>query len=259
MTIGKKIIGGYIVVLALLALVMFIAFYSFARIQATYDGFIDVDEQLVEGAGKLRIELNDQIANYRGILLYPDLLKSYLEELQTNRRRFGEIVGSMRQHVRSAEGRGMLEEIAALQAKNEQVQDRVIELARSGKLAEALALGIKEVRPLNRAQDDKTERFRERELKLMAEGRADLAATVNLLTLVIWGASLLALIVGLSTGFLLSRAITRQLRESITQLSSSSSEILATTTQVAAGAAETAAAVSETTATIEEVKQTAQL
>ena len=259
MTIGKKIIGGYIVVLALLALVMFIAFYSLARIQATYDGFIDVDAQLAEGASKLRFELNDQIGNYRGILLYPDLQKSYLEELQANRRRFSEIVGSMRQLVRSAEERGMLEEITALQAKNEHAQDRVIELARQGKHAEALALGVKEVRPLNRAQDDKTERFRERERKLMAEGRADLAATVNLLTLVIWGTSLLALLIGLSTGFLLSRAITRQLRESITQLSSSSSEILATTTQVAAGAAETATAVSETTATIEEVKQTAQM
>ena len=88
MTIGKKIIGGYAVVLALLAIITFVAFYSLARIQATYDGFIDVDAQLVEGAGKLRFELNDQVANYRAILLYSDSQKSYLEELQVNRRRF---------------------------------------------------------------------------------------------------------------------------------------------------------------------------
>ena len=259
MTIGKKIIGGYIAVLVLLAFVMFIAFYSLTRMQATYDGFIDVDAQLVEGAGKLRFELSDQVANYRGILLYSDLLKSYLEELQTNRRRFNEIIESMRRLVRSAEGRSVLEEIAALQAKNELTQDRVIELVRQGKHAEALVLGIKEVRPLNAALIDKTERFRDRELKRMAEGRADLVAVVHFLTRVISGVSMLALIVGLGAGFLLSRAITRQLRESIVQLSSSSAEILATTTQVAAGAAETATAVSETTATVEEVKQTAQL
>lgn len=58
-------------------------------------------------------------------------------------------------------------------------------------------------------------------------------------------------------GFWLTRTITRQLKESITQLSSSSAEILATTTQVASGAAETASAVTETTATVEEVKQAA--
>ncbi|KVW94802.1 methyl-accepting chemotaxis protein [Thiobacillus denitrificans] len=259
MTIGKKIIGGYAVVLGLLAIVMFVAFYSLDRVQATYDGFIDVDEQLVEGADRLRFELNDQVGNYRGILLYPDLRKSYLEDLQTNRRRFGEIVGTMRQLVRSAEGRGMLDEIAALQAKNELAQDGVIELARQGKRAEALALGIEEVRPISTTLIDQAERFRDRELKLMAEGRAELAATVNLLTWVMWGASLLALVVGLAIGFYLSRAITRQLRESIAQIASSSSEILATTSQVASGAAETATAVSETTATVEEVKQTAQL
>ncbi len=259
MTIGKKIVGGYVIVLALLAIVMLTALYSLARIQATYGDFIDVDEQLVQSADRLRFELNDQVANYRGILLYPDLQKDYLEALQANRRHFSKIVGTMRQLVRSAEGRDMLDEIAALQAKNEQAQDGVIELARQGKHAEALALGIEEVRPLNASLIDKAERFRDRELKLMAEGRADLAATVKLLTLVMWSTSLLALVVGMAIGTLLSRAITRQLRENITQLSSSAAEILATTTQVASGAAETATAVSETTATVEEVKQTAQL
>jgi len=66
--------------------------------------------------------------------------------------------------------------------------------------------------------------------------------------------ALLALI-----GFLVTRTITNQLRESIALLSSSSSEILATTTQVASGSAETATAVSETTSTVEEVRQTVEL
>jgi len=259
MTIGRKIIGGYAVVLALLAIVIFVGFYTLDRVQASYDGFINVDEQLVKGAGRLRFELSDQVANYRGILLYSDLRKNYLDDLQANRRRFGEIVATMRQLTRSAKGRGMLDEIVALQAKNEQAQDEIIELERQGKRAEALAQGIENVRPLNDALLDKAERFRGRELKLMAESRAELAATVRLLTLVIWGASLFALVFGLAIGFYLSRAITRQLRESIARIASSSSEILATTTQVAAGAAETATAVSETTATVEEVKQTAQL
>jgi len=60
-------------------------------------------------------------------------------------------------------------------------------------------------------------------------------------------------------GFLIVRAITHELRESIGRLATSAAEILATTTQVAASAVQTATAVSETTATVEEVKQTAQL
>jgi len=48
----------------------------------------------------------------------------------------------------SGEGREMVHEIATLQAKHEQAQQRVIALAQQGKRAEALVLGIKEVRPL---------------------------------------------------------------------------------------------------------------
>ncbi|KAF0158990.1 MAG: methyl-accepting chemotaxis sensory transducer, partial [Rhodocyclaceae bacterium] len=252
MSIGKKIIGGYLVVLALLALVVLVAFYSLARIQTTYNGFIDVDEQLVEGADQLRFELRSQIARYRAILLYPDLQEKYQEELRTDHRQFKEVVEKMRRAVLTGEGRTMLDEIAAQQAKSEQAQTRVIDLARQGKRAEALALGIKEVRPLSASLIEKVRSFRDRQVRLVEDERAKLTATVNLLTLVMVGAALLALVAGLTIGIYLSRSITRQLRESIAQIASSSGEILATTTQVASGAAETAAAVSETTATVEE-------
>ena len=259
MTIGKKIIGGYVVVLALLALVTATAFYSLDRVQATYDRFIDVNERQVGGANELRFELRDQIAHYRAILLYPDLQKQYWEELQADHRQFTEVIEKMRQLVVSSEGLDKLNEIAALQAKNEQAQERVVELAQRGESAEALALGIKEVLPLNTALIDKVTSFREQQMKLESDGRDELAATVKLFTLTMAIVSLLGLVVGISIGVYLSRSITRQLRESINQLSSSASEILATTTQVASGAAETVAAVTETTATVEEVKQTAQL
>ena len=81
MTISKKIIGGYAIVLALLVLVTGIAFYSLEKTQATYDRFLDVNERLVDGANELRFELRDQVAHYRGILLYPDLQKKYWDEL----------------------------------------------------------------------------------------------------------------------------------------------------------------------------------
>jgi methyl-accepting chemotaxis protein len=257
MTIGKKIIGGNAIVLVLLTIIAIVAFYSIDRVQATYNRFLDVNERLVDGANELRFDLRNQIAHYRGILLYPDQQKKYWDELQNDHRQFTEIVEKMRRLVISPEGLAMLNEIAAIQVKHEQGQERVVDLAQRGKRAEALALGIEEVRPLSQTLIEQMEMFRERELKLEAEGRADLAAKVNFFTLTMGVVSLLAVVTTLSIGFYLSRSITRQLRETINQLSSSSSEILATTTQVASGAAETASAVSETTATVEEVKQTA--
>lgn len=259
MTIGRKLIGGYAIVLALLVLVTGIAFYSLEKTQATYNSFLDVNERLVDGSNELRFELRGQTAHYRAILLYPDLQKKYWDDLQNAYRQFAATIEKMRRLVLSAEGLDMLNEIAAIQAQHEQGQERVVNLAQHNKRAEALALGIKEVRPLTDALTGKVERFREREMKLEAEGRAELEAKINFFMLTMSVAALLDIIAGLGIGIYLTRTITRQLRASIDQLSTSSAEILATTTQVAAGAAETASAVSETTATVEEVKQTAQV
>jgi methyl-accepting chemotaxis protein len=259
MTIGKKIIGGYAIVLALLAIVMGVAFYSLGRVQATYSRFLDVDERLLESASELRSLAYAQTAHYRGVLLYPELQKQSQDLLQDNDRRFKQVLERMRRLADPTEGRDLVNEIAALQEKLERARQGVVQLALDKKHAEALALGSKEVRPLNAAVIEKAGQFHERQSKLLAEARAGLAATVNLFLLAMAVVSLLALLAGLTIGFYLSRAITRQLRESVTQLASSAAEILATTTQVASGAAETATAVSETTATVEEVKQTALL
>ncbi len=259
MTITKKLVGGYVVVLALFAIVAVVAFYSLHRTQTTYDRFLDVNERLADAAGQLRFELRSQRALYRGILLYPDQEEPYSRELEASYRAFNAIVDSMRALVFTADGTALLNEIVALNAKHEQALRRVLDLARQGKRAEALSLGIKDVRPLNEELAGKAKQLRDRELKLEADARAELAQTTAFLTTMIVFISLGGLVAGLAIAFYLSRAITRQLKESISQLSASASEILATTTQVASGAAETATAVSETTATVEEVKQTAQV
>jgi methyl-accepting chemotaxis protein len=193
------------------------------------------------------------------MLLYPELRKKYLDQLQGDYRSFREAFDRMRNLARTSIGQGMLGEIEALQMKHEQAQGRVIELAQRGKQDEAIALGIREVKPLTDALLVKVDQFLDRQVKLEADGRAHLAAQVGFLTTAMVAVALLAVVVGMVIAFYLSRAITRQLGESVSQLSSSAAEILATTTQVASGATETATAVSETTATVEEVKQTAQL
>ncbi|MFA6921816.1 MAG: methyl-accepting chemotaxis protein [Gallionella sp.] len=259
MTIGKKLIGGYAIVLALLVSLMSIAFYSLEQIKDTYDRYIDVNERLVDGSNELRFQLRSQVGHYRGMLLYTDQDTQFLSDLQTDYRHFNKSIEAMSLLVISGDARNMLQEVKYLQQQNERAQQRVIALAQQGKRGEALALGIKEVRPLTTTLLEKLDQFRERELKLETEGRADLETTTHRFMLAMAMAALLAIVAGLGIGIYLSRTITRQLRASIDQLSTSSAEILATTTQVASGAAETASAVSETTATVEEVKQTAQV
>jgi methyl-accepting chemotaxis protein len=259
MTIGKKIIGGYLVVLSMLVIVTVIAFYSLSIIQGAYTKFIDVRGRQVDDADHLEFEVRDQIAHYRAILLYPDKRKEYSDKLQEDYQQFDAIIGDMRKRTFTEAGLSMVNDIANLQERHKQVQEEVVALAQQGKGAEALALGIEEVRPLTHELIDKTRRFGERQVKLRDQGRADVTATVNRLSTVMMVVSILAIISGLSIAFLITRTIARQLRESIALLSSSAAQILATTTQVASSSDETATAASETTTTAEEVRQTAEV
>src|ERR1035437_7499302 len=120
MTIGKKIIAGYAVVLTLLAIVTIGAFYSLDRVQVTYNRFLDVNERLVEGASEIRSEAGNQVADYRGMLVYPDLQKQYGENLQADWSRIKDIIEQMRHLVPTAEGLARVNEIAGLEEKYEQ-------------------------------------------------------------------------------------------------------------------------------------------
>lgn len=259
MTINHKIIGGYVVILALLALVTGVAFYALRQTQSTYDDFLNVDERLLESANDLTTITYAQQSYVRGILLYPDFRQLNQTLLEANDRQYKEIFAKMHRLMRTPERIELVNELESLQQQLKQAQHESIRLALEHEDKDATNYTMKEFRPRSLALIEKAKSFYEGQAKLLDKGRINLAEEVRLFTLTLVIVSLFAIFAGMAIGLNLGRVITGQLRESIAQLSSSSAEILATTTQVASGAAETAAAVSETTATVEEVKQTAQL
>jgi methyl-accepting chemotaxis protein len=258
MTIGKKIIGGYAIVLALLAIVAGVAFYSLKATDSAYVGFLDEDTEAIIGATELGQEARDQVAQYRGLLLYPEQRVRLVTELRESHRQLDALLDKVRRLSRSEAGARLVEEIADAQKKYKEGQEEGIRLMEEGKLKQALALSEKVV-PLVTTLRDKSDQYIRSQQKRLAEGRSDVSRVLDRTFLLLSSISALAIVLGLAFGALLTRSIARQLRESVAQLSASSAEILATTTQVASGSAETATAVSETTATVEEVKQTAQV
>jgi methyl-accepting chemotaxis protein len=258
MTISKKIIGSYTIILALLVLVTSVAFYALNQTQGKYNHFLNVDERLLEAANELRAVTFAQQTYVRGILLYPELHKTNQALLEVNDRKYQHIFERMRTLMAGREGSDVLDDLEVLQQQTEKAQHEAVQLALETQNEEAIKLTIREFRPRSLALIEKATRFYDQQAKLLDKGRTELADKINSYMLTLIVVALFAVIVGLAIGTHLSRVITRELRENISQLSSSSSEILATTTQVASSASETAAAVSETTATVEEVKQTAQ-
>jgi len=259
MTIGKKIIGGYVVVLMILVVVTAVALYIFRNTEGAYTVFFDTDTQAILTATELKLEARDQTAQFRGLLLYPEDQSRLVKELLDSQRQFDTLVEKLRTLSPSETARRILEEITEIQKKYKEGQEQGLALLQREKRKEAVALSDKELLPIAIKLRDKCDRYIEFQQKGLAEGRTDLSKTLSRSSLFLVTVSSLAIIFGLVIGFLLTRSITRQLLEATGQISSSSAQILAMTSQVGSGATETATAVSETTTTVEEVKQAAQV
>lgn len=259
MTIGRKIIGGYLIVLAILIIVCAATFYTFRTIQGAYAEFLDSNTQAILIATGLKLEARDQTAQYRGALLYPEEQDQLIHDMRDSHREFDVLVVKLRTLSRSETARRFLQEIEEIQKRHKAGQEQAIALLQRGKRQEAIALSTKEVRPLAQKLRDKCDQYIEFEQKSLAQGRGELSNTIGRASFLLIIVSVLGVVSGLAIGFQLTRSITRQLREAISQLSTSSGEIVAMTSQVASGATETATAVSETTSTVEEVKQTSQV
>ncbi|HXG57447.1 MAG TPA: methyl-accepting chemotaxis protein [Thermoanaerobaculia bacterium] len=259
MTIGKRILGGYLVLLALLVLVAAVALRSLQSSEKAYEAFLDEETQAVLAATRLLVEARDQIAQFRGVLLYPDEQERLTADLRSSHREVETLLGKVRGFSHSDEEAALVERITATQKRIVETQEQGLALVKEGKRDAALTLATETILPLGEALRDDTKRYIEHQEKRLASGREAIARSIAATFRLAGTIAAIAIIGGLLLGGIITRAITRPLRETVAMLASSSAEILATTTQVAAGAAETSSAVSETTATVEEVKQTAQL
>ncbi len=262
MIIGKKIIGGYVFVITLLLISAATGYYSFSVVSERYSHFIDVDEESIQRASNLRLYLEEEKGDYRGYLAYSDDSKTYLDDLQQNRRDFDESLLNTQQSDLSDNdemGQNILKDIARLHTEFVQIQENIILLVNQGNRPGAINVSLNEIRPVRLELINKIDSYMDYKNKKIQQSRADLNDLQKRLSLFMIIISAIAIIMGFGIGFSITRSINSQLRDAINQISSSSAEILATTSQLASGASETAIAVSETTATSEEVKQTSQI
>ncbi len=257
MTIGQKTFAGSLALVGLTIVVAATALTVLRRAHNAYQGFIDDDQRALLKLEGLRIASLKQVEGFRGFLLYGD--EPHLQPWTEGIVDFQARVKELEQLLVAPEDRRVLAEINGLEDEYVALQMQAIGLRRRGKVTEATTLAEEATFPVRKKIIEKLPPFVARKEQSLAESRAALAAQVRQATTFMVALSLLALGFGLGFAFLFTRSVTRQLRESISQLTTAGAEILATTAQTASGAAETASAVNETSTTIEEVKQTAQL
>jgi methyl-accepting chemotaxis protein len=259
MTIGKKIIAGYILLLAILALVTLGAIYAVNHIQRGYNEFFDVRLKLAEIANEIKLVQMKQTADYRGVLLYQDRRDKLMDELRAGEMRFQALAKQLRDLDPDGQQRAFLDEISALQVRLVAERRKISDMVKVGRGEQALSLTEEQVLPLSVALTDKLDVFREAQARQLGDERNRLKAQVGEVMLGLLLAALGGVAAGLLFSYSLGKAITRQLREVIRNLATASAEIVATMSQVASSATQTSTAVAQTTVTAEEVKQTVHL
>lgn len=255
-TVNRRIVFGFSIVLGLLVVVSGLGVWALSSTTETYDHALQVRRHALVPA--LRAESEVRAAN----MAYLRFLLEGSPRDARMRDSLDGIVGSLITQLRdSAENdadRHDWENAANLHQRWAAAGDSAMAAKRANNIPEALRIRATVEQPIRFALDSVFRNGVNSARDLSDRTAAEGAATADKARLGLILGTLLALLLGIISAWLLNRAISRPLQETSTVIGSGSAQILAATTEQAAAANETLAAVSETVATVDEVTQTAE-
>jgi methyl-accepting chemotaxis protein len=256
-TVGRRVVAGFALPLALLVVVAAVGYLALVRTGS------ELSENDAQGAVLLSASSQARGASR-------DAERALLDYLLTGD---GQDAAARQQYLeQTTRALSDLRAVPALQGREANVDAVLTELATWRRLtddvvATVLRQGIAAGQRfrLEHVPSGVFERFRDHLDTEVAAARGVLAARSRDATAAavrarqqLLVAALLALLLGAAAAAILYRAVSGPLRESTGVLATSAAEILAATTQQAAGASESSAAVAETVTTVDEVAQTAE-
>jgi CHASE3 domain sensor protein len=251
-TLGRKLGSGFAVAALILLVVAFVGYRATAMLIEN-DERVEHSRQVQVVLADLLSALKDAETGQRGFLLTGDdsYLAPYRAALNVIEPRlalFAHLTADNPDQQRRAEAAAPLIEAKLAELK------RIIDVRRTDGLAAALKIVadgngksyMDRVRATLQAADQAEQRV------LDARTAASRASAAWASTIILWGSIAGAMLVG-AIGFLIVRALTRQIGAAVQHVQSSSSELQAAANQQAAGAREQATAMAEIATTIREL------
>ena len=254
-SIIRKIITGFGIVLALALIIGVVGVVALTRARTANTEVASqvlVDDVLARDVEGLFLRSEQ---NYLRALLEPAEPR-WRSARDAAIRQSYTIISTLRDSVDGAEAKTLWASLDSIAHAWDAASQRSIASAVSGKRDEALAIRNREVLPLSEGIEADLAKAVSIEVKqtraLIDASQSNIHSAVQLL----WIAGAGTLIAGIFFSWLVTRSITRPLRETTGVLATSSAEILAATSEQASGANESMAAVAQTAATVDQVAQT---
>ena len=255
-TVNRRIFAGFSLILALLLVVAAIG-YTALRDSLEVHERERYEQHRNELAAEAGGEFNEANLGYLRLLLQPGDPR-WAQELDESLSRSRGVITQLADSATTGESREIWRRLFPVLERWEEAVQVSVAAAVAGNRDEALRLRDTRQLPIAREIQRALEAnlAEERRMTTIVAREADESATRN--QRLILGSALVALVLGTGAGVLLSRAVTRPLRETTGVLASSAAEILAAAREQAQGASQSMAAVTETAATADEVAQTAE-
>jgi len=258
MKIGTRLITGFGATVFIMIVLILISISRMELIQEKLDHIVTINNARSTLASTMGDNTREVSINMRTMLLMKDHVKRQEEKkkIDSEREKYNEALVKIEKLTSDEQGKELISKVKENQQTARLLNNKVIELALTGRDAEAQAMMFNEARPatrkwidaivdLNKHQEERS-RFRYEEAQ-----KAHKTALVLMLTL-----GTLAVILASLMAFLITRSVTLVMREvkSVSDnVAAASQEMSASSEELSQGASEQASSVEETSSSIEQM------
>ncbi len=247
----NRMLLGYSVPLVLLVGLSGLAYSSANKVSASI--------KQTQNSQTILIELND--ANIavgrieratRGYFILPN--KESLASYEQGIENYQDAIEHLRSAVNNAEQKAQLEKLIELGERLKEFDRKVIDLIRTGKVAESRKFFFTfQSRTLIQEFEKLKQEIQEKEISILTAKTTEAQSASNFLLLASGLGTLLALAVALTAAYLISSSIARMLNQAANAIASSSTEIATTVEQQERTITQQASSVTQTTTTMDEL------
>jgi CHASE3 domain sensor protein len=254
-TFGQKVGAGFVAMVILVLLTAGGAIYALNSALEGKDRVIAIEARNLILAEELRGAAEWKASSLRGYLLLRD--EADLEAYRSARDEFLQALRSIRTQHLDSEGARLLTEVEGTEAAHQAACEQIVVLRQGQTTAEEAGRAFQErVLPKMNELRQHIKDFSAHEERLLEQGSRDATASASRATSALMAVALLAVLLAIGVGLLLTRTLSRQIGSAVQHVQSSSSELQTAANQQASGAKEQSTAMNEITTTISELLAT---
>lgn len=203
LTIGKKMMGGFLIVSLLLGIISFISYNNIQKVDDSYSDLVDRRAVILSNAKDMQISASRQISGMRGVLLQEE---GSSEVVATAIENLNEKINATIELVQYEEHKAKLQQLQILNADFKAQSDAVIASMRSNP-EQAIRHSTQVLFPLARKMRDISDQLANEQVKMMEEESKANQKLVNSVLNMVLFLSVFAYILAIFIGVFITRII----------------------------------------------------